>query len=163
MVSIKSHTIKLTDSEIRICEWLAKNRYANNRQSSVTDRKIGPQSCDETDIEGICGEFAFCKSMGIYPDMSVSVRKNGHDFLHNGKRLDIKTTKYQNGKLLAVSSKTVSDVDSYVLVIGKRPSYLIAGWCKSEDLIREENLIDLGYGTTYCLPQNKLSKNLSEI
>jgi len=148
--------VKLTESEIKICEWLAKNRYASNRNGGVSDKKIGPQSCEETDLEGICGEFAFCKAVNLYPDMSISPRKGGDDVLFNGKKIDIKTTKYKSGKLLARRSKSETPSDVYVLIVGQRPNYNIVGWCSSADLIQDKNLIDLGYGKTYGLEQRVL-------
>jgi hypothetical protein len=149
--------VTLNESELKICEWLGKSRYQNNRVASISDKKIGPQSVEETDLEGICGEFAFCKAMNLYPDMSINTRSGGYDILMNGLRVDVKTTKYKNGKLLAAKSKKISDSDLYVLVIGERPNYTIAGWCKSEHLIKNSNLVDLGYGLTYCLFKEKLS------
>jgi hypothetical protein len=148
--------ITLTASEIKICEWIAKNRYASNRNGGVSDKKIGPQSCEETDLEGICGEFAFCKAMNLYPDLSISPRKGGDDVLLNDKKMDIKTTKYKSGKLLARRSKSKTPSDIYVLIVGQRPSYNIVGWCSSADLIQDKNLIDLGYGKTYGLEQRVL-------
>lgn len=148
--------IQLNESEIKICEWLAKNRYASNRNGGVSDKKIGPQSCEETDLEGICGEFAFCKAINLYPDMSISPRKGGDDVLLDGKKIDIKTTKYKSGKLLARRSKSETPSDVYVLIVGQRPDYNIVGWCSSADLIQDKNLIDLGYGKTYGLEQHVL-------
>ena len=148
--------ITLNASEIKICEWIAKNRYASNRNGGVSDKKIGPQSCEETDLEGICGEFAFCKAMNLYPDLSISPRKGGDDVLLNGKKMDIKTTKYKSGKLLARRSKSETPSDVYVLIVVQRPSYNIVGWCSSVDLIQDKNLIDLGYGKTYGLEQHVL-------
>jgi hypothetical protein len=148
--------ITLNASEIKICEWIAKNRYASNRNGGVSDKKIGPQSCEETDLEGICGEFAFCKAMNLYPDLSISPRKGGDDVLFNGKKMDIKTTKYKSGKLLARRSKSETPSDIYVLIVGQRPDYNIVGWCSSSDLIQDKNLIDLGYGKTYGLEQRVL-------
>jgi hypothetical protein len=148
--------VTLDQSEIKICEWIAKNRYASNRNGGVSDKKIGPQSCEETDLEGICGEFAFCKAMNLYPDMSISPRKGGDDVIMNGDKIDIKTTKYKTGKLLARWSKNENPSDVYVLIIGQKPNYNIVGWCSADDLIRDENLIDLGYGKTYGLEQTAL-------
>jgi hypothetical protein len=148
--------ITLTASEIKICEWIAKNRYASNRNGGVSDKKIGPQSCEETDLEGICGEFAFCKSLNLYPDMSISPRKGSHDVFAFGKTIDVKTTKYKTGKLLARHSKNETPSDLYVLIVGVRPDYNIVGWCSSADLIQDKNLIDLGYGKTYGLEQRVL-------
>lgn len=138
--------IKLTEAEVRICQWLAKQRHSSNRSGGVVDAKIGPQSCEDTDLEGICGEFAFCKAMNLYPDMSISPRKGTDDVIVNGKSVDVKTTRYKTGKLLARKTKGETPSDVYVLVVGQCPEYKIAGWCGSAELLCESNLIDLGYG-----------------
>jgi len=153
---MKQLEIKLNESELKICEWLAKSRFANNRNVNVVDKKIGPQSCHETDLEGICGEFAICKILNLYPDMSIHSRSGGHDLLYFGKKIDVKTTKYKTGKLLAVKSKKTDNADIYVLLTGKRPSYTFAGWSFSHELLSEKNLCDLGYGHTYGLDQKFL-------
>jgi hypothetical protein len=155
-MSLLSKKITLTDSEIKICQWLAKQRHSSNRSGGVIDGKIGPQSCEETDLEGICGEFAFCKALNLYPDMSISPRKGSHDVFAFGKTIDVKTTKYKTGKLLARQSKNETPSDVYVLIVGERPDYNIVGCCSSADLIQDKNLIDLGYGKTYGLEQRVL-------
>lgn len=148
--------IKLTNSELKICEWIAKNRYQNNRADNIVDKKIGPQSCEITDLDGICGEFAFCKAFNLYPDMTINPRSGGYDLIVKGKRVDIKTTRYRTGKLLATKDKKIDDADIYVLVLSDYPKYIILGWCRSEDLIKDNNLVDLGYGLTYAMDQSKL-------
>lgn len=149
--------IELSDPEIKICEWLAKKRYSSNRRENVDDKKIGPQSCEETDIEGLCGEMAFCKAINLYPDFSVAPRRGGCDsYLRNGESIDIKTTHYTKGRLVAKLSKNKNDSDIYVLVVGKRPSYRICGWAYSEELINDNAIINLGYGPTFGLEQAKL-------
>jgi hypothetical protein len=153
---LASNETKLTEPEVRICQWLAKQRHSSNRSGGVADGKIGPQSCEETDLEGICGEFAFCKALNLYPDMSISPRKGSHDVFAFGKTIDVKTTKYKTGKLLARHSKNETPSELYVLVVGQCPSYKIAGWCSGSDLIKDSNLLDLGYGKTYGLEQSAL-------
>jgi hypothetical protein len=154
--------IKLSDSEIKICEWLAKSRYKNNRKENIFDKKIGPQSCEITDLDGVFGEFAFCKAFNLYPDMSIEPRKGGFDLLWNGYKIDIKTTRYKTGKLLATKDKKLEDSDIYVLITSSHNNFTIAGWCYCEELIKKSNLVDLGYGLTYCLPQEKL-RDISKI
>jgi hypothetical protein len=88
--------------------------------------------------------------------MSISPRKGSHDVFAFGKTIDVKTTKYKTGKLLARQSKNESPSEIYVLIVGQCPSYKIAGWCSGSDLIKDSNLLDLGYGKTYGLEQSAL-------
>jgi len=68
---MKPYSITLNESEIRIAKWLAKMRFHNNRQSSIMDKKIGKQSAEETDLNGIGAEMAFCKLVNVYPDFTI--------------------------------------------------------------------------------------------
>jgi hypothetical protein len=73
-----------------------------------------------------------------------------------GKKIDVKTTKYQNGKLLAVLKKKEEDTDVYVLMLGEFPTYRYAGWAWASELIDERNIKNLGYGPTYVMEQDRL-------
>ena len=155
--------ISLSESEIKICSWLAKNRYTNNRASSITDGKIGPQSVELTDLEGVCGEFAVCKYLNIYPDLSIHVRKGGEDGLLKKLSFDVKTTKYKTGKLIASITKSTSETNIYILVIGFKGEYTIVGWCFAIDLFKDENITDLGYGPVYGLSQDRLNVSIDDL
>jgi hypothetical protein len=41
-------------------------------------------------------------------------------------------------------------------MVGEFPEYEFKGFIKTEELMKEENLKDLGYGLTYCIEQEKL-------
>lgn len=149
-------TITLTDTESRICAWLGKMRHIAARSAGVKDRKQGPQDAIATDVEGIGGEFAFCKACNAWPDLTVGARKGGHDAVVAGMKFDVKTTGRQRGRLLATLGKSVDEVDAYALVCGTMPTYTIAGWCWSPELIDWRNAIDLGHGPGYALEQERL-------
>jgi len=104
-------------------------------------------------------EIAFCKLYNIYPDLTITHRSGGYDCITcSGAKVDVKATIYFSGKLLAVINKHKSDADIYVLMVGKFPTYTWVGWAKAGDLLSDENIIDLGYGPTYALSQDKLNK-----
>lgn len=150
--------VTLNEIEVEICEMLAKRRFVSNRKNGVHDAKIGPQSNRETDVDGICAEFAFAKALNLYPDFSISPRKGGVELIsRRRKRVDVKQTKYAHGKLLVTQNTQVADADIYVLVTGQMPVFQIAGWASAHQVIVPENLRDLGYGNTYCLPQSGLT------
>lgn len=149
--------IELNEAEQAIAKYLAKRRYRKNRTKGVENRRIGPQSDWETDLNGIGAELACCKMFNIYPDLSTNVRRGGYDCISpKGHKIDVKATKYKTGRLLAVEGKTGGDADIYVLMIGEFPSYRCAGWATSEEMLADDNLIDLGYGPTHALQQSEL-------
>lgn len=118
--------------------------------------KQGGQSNWETDLEGVGSELAFCKLSNVYPDMETS-SMNPHD-CHSrvGAAIDVKSTKYAGGRLLAVRWKDVSKVDLFALMVGKFPEYRLAGFMRAADLVKAERLLDLGYGPVHCADQSEL-------
>lgn len=156
--------IELTYTEQLICKVIAKLRFENNRNVGIKNSKIGPQSNEETDLEGIAAEFSFCKLFNLFPDFSVHTRSstgytdNGDVTLSNGKTVDVKATKYTSGRLLAVPWKKPK-TDYMALMVGTFPNYVYKGVIESKELIKDERLGDLGHGKTYIAEQHEL-KNI---
>lgn len=151
--------VELNETEQKLSIFLAKKRYASNRNSNVTDKKIGPQSVEDTDLEGVAAEVAFCKAMNIYPDTEINHHPD-YDALFKGKKIDIKTTKHRNGLLLATLNKVYKDIDIYVLVVGNFPKYNLVGFLETKEFLLDRNKVNLGYGTCYGVPQDML-KNIN--
>jgi hypothetical protein len=155
--------ITLNDIEQDTCRNIATQRFNNNRKECVNNAKIGKQSNNFTDLEGIGSEFAFCKLFNVFPDLSIEIRSsqkeedNGDAILHNGAKVDVKSTKYKNGKLLAVPWKK-PDVEFFALMIGQFPSYVFKGFMKQEELCQPNRLGSLGYGETYIAQQQELKE-----
>ena len=131
-------------------------RQVNNRASGVNDRQIGKQDARMIDEDGFIGEYAFCKLMNICPDLDVSARKGSCDCIFANKRVDVKTTRYRNGRLIR-SQKENNDVDVLVLAVLDLPFVCFPGWAFREQLCQPANLIDLGHGPTYALEHNRLT------
>jgi len=148
--------VTLVDTEVRICKWLAAQRFAVARNSGVSDRQMGPQSSEQTDLDGIAGEFAFCKAMNLWPDMTIGARSGGHDAALGALSIDVKTTRHASGHLLATTKKSDNASDVYVLVIGTISEFRVVGWASSAMLFHQDNLSDFGHGLGYALPQCKL-------
>lgn len=151
--------VQLNEAEQRLAKFLAKARYEKNRSTNTKDGKIGPQDCSVTDLEGIAAEIAFCKMVNVYPDMQLDERPAFDATLPCGMTVDVKATKYKNGRLLAVPGKVgkVLGLDSYSLVVGEFPGpYEFRGFMRSEKLLRQERLIDLGHGPTFAAEQKEL-------
>ena len=155
----KNKQIVLNDGEQRICKLIAKSRFENNRQKGITNSKVGEQSDELTDLEGIGGEVACAKLYNVMPDFSIHTRSSSEDdgdFLWNKLKFDVKATTYENGRLLATRWK-VPSVDYFLLVTGTFPNYIYRGRMKSDELLREDRLIDLGHGLSYAANQSELS------
>jgi hypothetical protein len=150
--------IKLNEAEQVLAKYLAQARYDNARSKGKPNLKMGNQSNWDTDLEGIGGEIAGCKYFGVYPDTEINLTSfPKFDLItKKGNKIDVKTTKYKNGKLLATKKKKRGECDAYVLVVGEFPNYELVGWATDEELLNPENIIDLGYGEGYALTQEQL-------
>ena len=149
--------IELNQAEQKLAIYLAKARYKNARDNNVVDRKIGEQSNEFTDLNGIAAEIAFCKANNCYPDTAITLIPSKADALTSrGNFIDVKTTAYLNGHLVAARWKTGEGVDYYCLLVGSFPSYRIAGYMSKEDLLREIKLKDFGRGVTFAAEQKEL-------
>jgi hypothetical protein len=149
--------VQLTQAEVDMCVVLAAQRNMVARGSNVVDRQIGKQSALKTDYIGMVGEFAFCKYFNVFPDLAASPRSGSCDCVYKGVRIDIKSTDLETGRLLATTKENI-DVDRYVLAIVIGNTVTFPGWIDKEDLIREENLIDLGHGKGYAIRQSQLNQ-----
>lgn len=136
---------------------LGSMRAACARDGGVTDQKIGDQDGVKGDINGVLGELAFCKNRNLWPDLTVYPRSGTPDCVYMGKRIDVKSTHYPDGKLLS-TLKVNQDIDIYVLAIIYSDRVEFPGFAHAKELIKEENIGSLGHGKGYILPQSKLRK-----
>ena len=147
----------LTDLEKKICVDGADMRYNIARSSGVSNGKIGPQSNKLTDQLGLGGELTVAKWLHLYPDFTIYVRQGGADLVtHSGTRIDVKTTKYATGRLLAKINTAYESIDVFVLVTTDYPTFTVRGWATKEKLINPENIINIGHGDGYGLNQDQL-------
>ena len=152
----KGDKIVLTDLETKIARHVGKHRYLNARSKNVTNAKIGDQSNQETDIEGVAGEIAFCKAMNLYPDLQTEEIPKHDAILVGGATVDVKQTKYDNGMLLVTTKKIDDPSDIYILMTGSMPEFTFRGGMPSDLVFQEKRIVDLGYGESYGVKQHDL-------
>lgn len=149
---------KLTNAEQYWARLLAEERTRRNRQAGVVNARQGPQTDEQTDLNGVGGEWAFCKAANVWPDLTTDCRRGGYDCLVKGWRVDVKTTEYETGRLLATLKTSPADQDIFVLMVGAFPGpYRIAGWAWAEELLAQETITDLGRGPGHVLRQAQLA------
>jgi len=152
------HEIELNEYEQEIVRRVAKDRYETSRAMGIPDGKLGPQSHEFTDLNGMGAEMAYCKLMNIYPDLETGLSTPDFDCVTRlGAKIDVKATKYKTGHLLATLNKKGKPPDRYVLVIGEFPKYSIVGEVKADELLQEGNLKNFGWGMAYALTQDQLN------
>lgn len=152
--------VNLSEAETEIVKLLAEKRYQINRDQGIKDRKIGDQSNTKVDEQGMAGEIAVAKHLNLYPDLTIEVTKGGIDLtLEDGTTVDVKTTEYDDGHLLAPTYKKDREhADIFILVTGEIPEFKIRGWAKSETLFQEDNIKWMGSSSKgYALTQDELN------
>lgn len=158
---MKHIEIELAESEQKIVKFLAQGREKNSRAKNYKNRKVGRQDQEQTELEGMGAELAAAKILNVCPDLDNS-RASIHDFIFNGYTVDVKTTKYFNGKLILPLNKNKNNsCEYYILMVGEFPRYRFIGAAKNTDLINDKNIGSLGYDKIYMLEQSQL-KNLEE-
>jgi hypothetical protein len=148
--------ITLNEVEIRLAKFVARKRYELARKNGRPNLRLGGQSDAETDLNGAAGEIAFCKAMNIYPNL-ITGEIDEYDADIPYGTVDVKTTKYRNGRLLAVRSKKMRQADLYALITGEIPHFRFVGMATGSELFKDENIKDLGHGSGYVLDQSELS------
>jgi len=153
--------VRLGPDEVTVCQMIGRMRSLIARNSGVKDAKVGNQDGAEADVSGVIAEYAFSKLFNTFPDLGLSPRSGSADGQLNGKGYDVKSTTYKTGRLLS-TLKVNPDVDFYVLGIVDKDEVNFVGWADKKDLIREENIVNLGHGKGYALTQDKL-KNIKTL
>ena len=151
-------TIKLNEHELNLCKYVGEQRSIISRANNIFDAKMGKQDGVDSDIQGFIAEYAFAKYINVFPDLSLSPRSGSYDGItKKGTRYDIKSTHHKNGNLIC-TMKVNQDVDIYILAYVNNDTVEFIGWAYKEDLIKEENIKDLGHGKGYFLSREMLRK-----
>ena len=148
--------IILNINEQVFSKYLGNRRWEYNRTRHVTNKKIGPQSDEQIEIDGAGGEVSFCKHFNLYPDFDTEHYPYFDAILHNGLRVDVKQTRRVDGHLLVATWKLENPPDVYALVIGYLPEYNYIGMMLAEDVLKAENIKNFGYRDTYAVRQELL-------
>lgn len=148
--------VELTDAEMMVVKMLGGMRSIVGRTAGVEDKKVANLPGLTIDEDGMIAEYAFCKHFNIFPDIVPGPRSGSYDCLLNGRRVDVKSTRHKNGRLLA-TLKDNPDVDVYVLGIVDGNTVTFPGYVYKLQLCAEENKTDLGRGVGYALTQDRLT------
>lgn len=148
--------INLNPVEQRLVKFMAKSRYEKSRAAGIKNNRKGPQSDYDTDLEGFGSELAAAKLLNVWPDLDLEGIPD-HDLVYNGKTIDVKSTKYESGRLCAGLHKVNKSCDYYMLMIGSFPKYRFAGMAKKEELLNQKNIMNLGWGELFALDQSSLN------
>ncbi len=148
--------ISITPHEREMLTLIARKRHSMNAAAKVTEAKVSNLDGEEITIDGIMGEYAVCKRYNVLFDISTLPRSGSYDCVINGKRIDVKSTRYPNGRLIK-TLKPNPDVDLYILAINYTDEVDLIGWMWAKDFVVPEHITDLGYVDIYCVERKKLN------
>ena len=99
--------------------------YDANVRAGRVEMKASPGDGLTLTVEGVMGELAFAKLFNLYPPVAVLLRGDLPKFdtlLHDGRRVDVKTTRRPGGKMYVARHKgDTAGVDLYALMTGEPP------------------------------------------
>lgn len=147
--------ITLNEMEQALARAIAEMRIQSAADAGQRDANQSDLPSEVIDLEGAASEVAFCKLFNLYPDTQPGA-KAVDAYTHLGIAIDVKSTHHPKGRLLAVRWKRPKDVELFVLMIGKFPTYRCVGFLPSADLLRNDRLVDLGRGPVYAANQDEL-------
>lgn len=157
-------SIELNTVEKRLCDFIARQRQANNRAITPVNHALA--STEDPlyiDREGVMSELAFCKLLNTYPyeifnvePRSVAKGEDAGDVLFGDHCIDVKVTKHETGRLVSVSKNPA--VTLLAMMIGEHGTYRFVGGMLSDEMYKDER-----YGTPqgfrkpcYTAKQNEL-------
>ena len=149
--------IELTACEMAIANVVAAMRTTCNRAAGIAENKIGSHSSYQMEVDGFAAELAFCKATNLHPDFVVKNQRLTHDCItHDGKTIDVKTTRCESGRLLVTPNKKDCSTQFYVLVIGTPPAFRIIGFASKEEVFDARNYRKFNGRWSYILEQSQL-------
>lgn len=156
--------VRIEDKELSVISIISSLRSICSRHSNTVDQKFSNKhSGADIDFDGLVGEYAFCKANNVFLDLTVGTRSGSYDCMANGKRIDIKTTRLQDGSLIGKFNRN-PDVDVFVLaiIVPHKTHWEVTfpGWIYADDLYVPSNIVDLESGQAYLVSQFNLKKFL---
>lgn len=119
--------VTLNASEVKMVERVSEDRSKYDKKQGFKDyRRAKKQSARFIETNGLGGEVAVCKLFNLFPDLITNEVSDYDCTLHDGTKVEVKTTQYPHGKLIARHTKSSADI--YVLVTGTMPDYTVVGY-----------------------------------
>lgn len=149
--------VTLDPVELAMCRMMGNLRSHASRVADSNTSQLGRRNVIDMDENGFIGEYAFAKYHNLFFDITAKPRRKGYDFLFQGKRIDVKTTDYGNGKLM-VRDIDNTDIDVYVLAVFDGETVSFPGYCSVSRLKAEADRLPNTDGTfRYEMIQEELT------
>lgn len=132
--------VELKPSEYAMAVQLAANREFVNKDFGVSDKQMGQDDGFKISVDGIVAEFAVCKFLNVWTDLSFDPRGGGHDLIRKGEKVDVKSTKFGRTTVFLPQRKKYNDIDRYVWCYVNFRTVEILGSFKPEEIFIDANL-----------------------
>ncbi len=149
--------VQLQHSEISFIYAIASLRYHEMllNDANKSNKKFTDKSFIDIIIDGTLSEYAYCKHYNLFFNIADLYQ---YDIMHKKSRIDIKSTRLKNGKLVT-PIKDYNHVDYFVLAIVSDSCITFVGYIETAEFIKPDNIRELIKGKPcYCLEQNQLNK-----
>ena len=149
--------VNLTETEVAICTYIGKLRNRVTGQRAPDRMQDKTQDGVDISIRGVMSEYAVAKALDLFFDLNCDYRQFGADLVSKkGKTIDVKCAFRSGGSLNAVRWSDSKPVDLYILTELHVTTVKIIGYIRSRDFLVPENLIDVGNGEFFSVPQDRL-------
>ena len=151
--------VELSDTEVMLAGQIGALREMMNRAANIKEQ--WPELAHtkkRNETIGVMAELAFCKWANLYPNLDVVNQSATPDLIYQGWKCDIKATDLAEGQLIVPVKKKKGASDVYILGIISGNTVNFVGFATDQEIINENKIKDLGYGATYCMKQNELTK-----
>ena len=145
----------LTDKELEMAENAAHECIAISQAAGLQENHGQPlrgAAADEITIEGFCSELAVSRVLH-FPWVPSTNSFKGADIASN---VQVRSTTGENHRLIVRWGDPVDNI--YVLAVGRRPKYRIAGWMHGREAKNHRYWKDVGNGreAAFWVPQHSL-------
>ena len=146
-----------TVTELDICIYIGKKRHEITSQQGTERKQDETLNSLQMSIDGVITEYAVAKVLNLNFDLNCDFRKFGADLvLNDGRTIDVKSTYTAGGNLNAVKWSVEKPCDFFVLTEIRASHVRIVGAIGRDHFLRPENLVDVGRGAFYSVPQSAL-------
>jgi len=151
---------KTTDVHLTYYEvWLAASVGVSRQLQNIRVQRTGRYGADndttsawQHHIEGCLGELATAKAYGLYWSGSVGDLRAA-----DAGPLQVRATRYRNGRLIVHPAPADSPDHAFVLVVGTPLRLTLAGWVWGHEAQRDEHWGELQRGRpAFNVPQDAL-------
>jgi len=147
--------ICLNEAEKRLVQYMAKQRIRHDRAVGGVATVYGAEAL-KNEIDSFGAELAYCKYFNLFPDMDYEHFRFFDAKLPNRMTVDVKQTRYKNGRLLVKHKDREKLPDLYALMVGEFPNYTLIGHIHSGVIICEQRVDRNLIHPAYAVSQSEL-------